>query len=79
MDRLWPGHGQTGAAIPNVTITITDKSKGTSVQVTTNESGEYLVPNLIPDVYDVKASATGFGTVENLEFRSQPTPPQRSI
>ena len=55
----------TGAAVPNATITVTDKSKGTSVQVTTNESGEYLVPNLIPDVYDIKASATGFGTVES--------------
>ena len=54
----------TGAAVPNATITVTDRSKGTSVQVTTNESGEYLVPNLIPDLYDIKASATGFGTVE---------------
>ena len=55
----------TGAAIPNATITVTDVSKGTSVQVTSNQSGEYTVPNLIPDVYDVKASATGFGAVEN--------------
>ncbi len=75
----WPGivqaqviHGSingqvtdtTGAAIPNATITVTDVSKGTSVQVTTNQSGEYLVPNLIPDVYNIKASAPGFGNVE---------------
>src|SRR5580698_1570810 len=53
----------TGAVVPNATITVTDTSKGTAVQVTTNESGEYLVPNLIPDTYEVKASATGFGTV----------------
>ncbi len=51
---------KTGAAIPNATITVTDESKGTSVQVTSNQSGEYTVPNLIPDVYDVKASAAGF-------------------
>ena len=56
---------KTGAAIPNATITVTDESKGTSVQVTSNESGEYTVPNLIPDVYDVKASAAGFAPVEN--------------
>jgi hypothetical protein len=55
----------TGAAIPNATITVTDESKGTSVQVTSNQSGEYTVPNLIPDVYDVKAAAAGFGAVEN--------------
>ena len=39
---------KTGAAIPNATITVTDKSKGTSVQVTSNQSGGYRVPNLIP-------------------------------
>ena len=50
----------TGAAIPNATITVTDESKGTSVQVTSNQSGEYTVPNLIPDVYDVKADRAGF-------------------
>jgi hypothetical protein len=55
----------TGAAIPNAAITVTDESKGTSVQVTSNQSGEYTVPNLIPDVYDVKAIAPGFGAVEN--------------
>lgn len=55
----------SGASVPNATVTVTDETKGTSVQVTTNQSGEYLVPHLIPDVYDVKASATGFRPVEN--------------
>ena len=55
---------KTGAAIPNATITVTDQSKGTAVQVTSNQSGGYTVPNLIPDVYDVKASAAGFAPVE---------------
>ncbi|HXP10342.1 MAG TPA: carboxypeptidase-like regulatory domain-containing protein, partial [Acidobacteriaceae bacterium] len=39
----------SGAAIPNATITVSDESKGTSVQTTSNQSGEYTVPNLIPD------------------------------
>ncbi len=56
---------KTGAAIPNATVTVTDESKGTAVQVTSNQSGGYTVPNLIPDVYDVKASAGGFAPVEN--------------
>ena len=55
----------SGASIPNATVTVTDVAKGTSVQVTTNQSGEYLVPHLIPDVYNVKASAPGFQPVEN--------------
>jgi outer membrane receptor protein involved in Fe transport len=56
---------QSGAAVPNATITVSDESKGTSVQATSNQSGEYTVPNLIPDVYDVKAEAPGFRAVEN--------------
>jgi hypothetical protein len=59
----------SGAVIPNATITVTDESKGTSVQVTSNQSGEYTVQNLIPDVYDVKATATGFSAVENPGIR----------
>src|ERR1700732_5296278 len=55
----------SGAAVPNATITVSDESKGTSVQATSNQSGEYTVPNLIPDVYDVKAAAAGFSPVEN--------------
>jgi hypothetical protein len=44
---------------------VTDESKGTSVQVTSNQSGEYTVRNLIPDTYDIKATAPGFGTIDN--------------
>jgi len=55
----------SGASIPNATITVTDESKGTAVQVSSNQSGEYTVPNLIPDVYDIKATAAGFSAVEN--------------
>ena len=47
----------------NATITVTDKGKGTSVQVTSNETGEYSVPNLIPGAYEIKATAPGFGTI----------------
>jgi hypothetical protein len=56
---------QTGAVVPNATITVTDESKNTSVQVTSSDQGEYLVEHLIPDLYDIKATATGFQTQEN--------------
>ena len=49
-----------GLAIPNATITVTDESKGTSVVVTSNATGDYAVEHLIPDVYDLKVSAKGF-------------------
>ncbi len=54
----------SGAAIPNATVTVTDIGKGTSVDVTTNASGEYLASHLIPDTYTIKAVATGFRSEE---------------
>ena len=51
---------QTGAAIPNATITVADEAKGTSVNVQSNGTGDFTVDHLIPDVYDVTVSASGF-------------------
>ena len=50
----------TGAAIPGATITVKDVAKGTVVTATSNASGDYSVPHLIPDVYDLKVTAKGF-------------------
>src|SRR6185437_15570409 len=52
----------SGAVVPNATITVTDVAKGTSVQVQTNGDGQYRVPHLISDVYDITAEAAGFAT-----------------
>ena len=54
----------SGAAVPNATITVTDEAKGTVVAATSNASGDYNVPHLIPDVYDLKVSAKGFKVFE---------------
>lgn len=54
----------TGAVIPNATITVTDVSKGTVVTATSNASGDYSVPHLIPDVYNLKVVAKGFKPFE---------------
>ena len=58
----------SGAAIPNAKITVTDVSKGTSVEVTSNASGEYQAQHLIPDVYSIEASATGFRAVKHTDI-----------
>ena len=50
----------TGAAVPGATITVIDESKGTSITVTSNGSGEFTAEHLIPDVYDVTVAAQGF-------------------
>ncbi len=50
----------TGAAIPGATITVKDVSKGTIVTATSNATGDYSVPHLIPDVYNLTVTAKGF-------------------
>jgi hypothetical protein len=50
----------SGAAIPGATITVTDEAKGTSVTAKSNESGNYTVEHMIPDLYTVKVEAAGF-------------------
>jgi hypothetical protein len=55
---------ESGAAVPDATVTVTDVAKGTVVNVTSNASGDYSVPHLIPDSYDLKATAKGFKNFE---------------
>ncbi len=56
---------QSGAAVPNASITITDTDKGTTRVVVSSGSGEYLVHDLIPDHYKIKIEASGFATEES--------------
>ncbi|MGB8259608.1 MAG: TonB-dependent receptor [Terracidiphilus sp.] len=55
---------KTGAAVSGATITVKDEAKGTVVNVTSNAAGDYSVPHLIPDVYDLRVTAKGFKTFE---------------
>jgi hypothetical protein len=50
----------TGAVVPNATITVTDIAKGVSVTTQTNASGQYTMQHLIPDTYQVQVEVTGF-------------------
>jgi len=53
---------KTGAAIPGAKVMVTDISKGTSVSVASNASGNYRVDHLIPDAYSVTVKMKGFQT-----------------
>jgi Carboxypeptidase regulatory-like domain/TonB dependent receptor len=55
---------QSGAALPAATVTVTDVQRGITRTVTTDNSGEYVVPNLTPGIYMVRAESRGFKTVE---------------
>src|SRR4051812_21113604 len=53
-----------GGVLPGVAVSLTDEARGTTVPaVTTNERGEYLVPNLAPGTYTLEAALSGFKTV----------------
>ena len=54
----------TGGAVQNAKITITDESKGTQFNATSNESGNYEYNTLIPGSYTVDIEAPGFAKQE---------------
>lgn len=54
----------SGAAVNGAKVTVTSQTKNTSVTDTTNESGNYSVTHLIPDVYTVRIEGSGFKTLQ---------------
>lgn len=61
----------SGSAVNNAKVTITDTSKGTSFDVTTNEAGQYTKGQLIPDPYKVTIEAPGFQKVVSNDLTVQ--------
>src|SRR5229473_3416351 len=53
-----------GAAVANAKVTVTNQRKGTTDTTTSNDSGNYSVTHLIPDVYTVRVEAPGFKASE---------------
>jgi hypothetical protein len=54
---------QSGAVIPNATVTITEKATSTVRSLTTNNAGLYSAPALLAGEYDVRTEAPGFRTL----------------
>ena len=57
-------HDQSGAAIVGATVTIIDIQRGVSRTLTTDQAGDYLAPNLVAGMYEVKAEARGFAAID---------------
>jgi hypothetical protein len=53
-----------GGAIAGATVTVLDVQRGTTRTLTTDESGAYNAPNLIPGTYKVRAEFKGFRVTE---------------
>ena len=54
----------SGAAVPNVAITVTNVETGTSRSSITNDTGQYVIPSLKIGHYNIGAKAAGFGGEE---------------
>ncbi len=52
-----------GAAIPNATIKVTDKSRGQEFTIQTTDNGSFLFPNIPVGTYTATIVAPGFGAV----------------
>src|SRR5262245_10412398 len=52
----------TKAFIPGVTVTVTNTQTGVSATTLTNETGAYLVQSLLPGIYRLTATLSGFTT-----------------
>ena len=61
----------SGAAVANAKVTITDASKGTKFEVTTDANGNYNKGQLVPDTYKVEIEAAGFQRVVSNEIPVQ--------
>lgn len=54
----------SGAAVSGAKVTATSQTKNVSVEATTNESGNYSITHLIPDVYTIRVEAQGFKVLQ---------------
>lgn len=66
---------QSGAAVADATVVITDQNRGTSRTITTDQDGAYAAPGLQPSAYKIHVEAKGFKswTVPMCRSRSPPT------
>src|SRR5579863_3392072 len=58
----------SGAAIAGAKVSISNKATGVVRDVTTDAAGLYSAPNLLPGVYDVTASASGFSAAKESDI-----------
>src|ERR1700757_5109670 len=54
----------SGAAVNGAKVTVTSQTKNVSTTDSTNESGNYSVTHLIPDVYTIRIEGQGFKVLQ---------------
>jgi Carboxypeptidase regulatory-like domain len=61
----------SGAAMPGVTITLTNQATNAAREVQSNDAGLYVMPALLPGLYTLKATLSGFRTHERRDIEVQ--------
>ena len=56
----------SGAVVPGATVVVTDVQRGVSRTLTTDQTGEYVAPDLQPGIYKVRVVVKGFKTIERV-------------
>jgi hypothetical protein len=54
----------SGASVAGATVVVTDVDRGSSRTLTTDASGDYVVPDLMPGTYKIHVEARGFKSLE---------------
>jgi len=62
---------QQGAAVPGVTVTLTNTATGENRVLVTDGNGMWLAPDLVPGRYTVSYELTGFSKVERTDILVQ--------
>src|SRR2546423_9204156 len=56
----------TGAVVADAAITLTDKATNTPRKTTSNETGQYIFPNVPPGTYELTVNKSGFRATKTL-------------
>lgn len=56
---------ESGAAVPGALVRVTNVGTGVALEAVTNGSGEYVVPNVPPGVYNIRLTLEGFETLDS--------------
>ena len=61
-----------GGTVPGATVTLTSVTRGTTLDTTTNENGDFVFPNVAGDTYTVRVTMDGFKTLERRDVPVSP-------
>ena len=59
---------QSGATVANATVAVTNVQTGVARNLVTDQSGQYVAPDLLPGTYAVHVALSGFKTVDRRDI-----------